>query len=68
MSDLQQMIDLLAEVDNASSQLAFNLGVAVKKNFLHDEFLEDLEFDVHRLGVFSRAVRDAWVAGGRYES
>jgi hypothetical protein len=59
-SVLQQMIDLLAEVDNASSQLAFNLSVAVKKDSLHGEFVEDLEFDVHRLNMFARAVRDAW--------
>jgi hypothetical protein len=64
-STLQQMIDLMAEVDNASSQLAFNLSVAVKKDFLHDEFLEDLEFDVHRLNMFARAVRDAWGYYGR---
>lgn len=63
--DLQQMRNLLVEVENACSQLDFNLSVAVRQPSLSDEFLEDLEFDVHRMEIFSRAVRDAWSAFGR---
>jgi hypothetical protein len=58
--DFVQMRALLERIRHTVHNLDFTLSVAQKKDFVHEELLEDVNFDVEDLLMFSRGVRDAW--------
>jgi hypothetical protein len=58
--DFVQMRAMLDRLGDAVRNLDFSLSVAQKKDYVHEELLEDINFDVQDLLMFSRGVRDAW--------
>jgi hypothetical protein len=58
--DFVQMRAMLDRLRSTVHNLDFTLSVAQKKDFVHEEMLEDINFDVEDLLMFSRGVRDAW--------
>jgi hypothetical protein len=58
--DFVQMRALLDRLRSTVHNLDFSLSVAQKKDFVHDELLEDINFDVQDILMFSQAVRDSW--------
>jgi hypothetical protein len=58
--DFAQMRALLERIRHTVHNLDFTLSVAEKKDFVHEELLEDINFDVGDLLMFSRGVKDAW--------
>lgn len=60
MDDFVQMRALLERLRSTVHNLDFSLSVAQKKDFVHEELLEDINFDVQDILMFSRAVRDSW--------
>ncbi len=58
--DFVQMRAMLDRLGDTVRNLDFSLSVAQKKDFVHEELLEDINFDVQDLLMFSRGVRDAW--------
>jgi hypothetical protein len=58
--DFVQMRAMLDRLRSTVHNLDFSLSVAQKKDFVHEELLEDINFDVQDLLMFSRGVRDAW--------
>ena len=58
--DSAQMRALLDRLGSVVSNLDFTLSVAENRNHLGEELLEDINFDVQDLLMFSRGVRDAW--------
>jgi hypothetical protein len=51
---------MLDRLRSTVHNLDFSLSVAQKKDYVHEELLEDINFDVQDLLMFSRGVRDAW--------
>ena len=63
IGQIQHMNNLLGEAINAAEQLQFNLKVAsgdIVAGNLTPGWVEDIEFDLKRLRMFSRAVEEAW--------
>jgi hypothetical protein len=60
VDDFVQMRALLERLRSTVHNLDFSLSVAQKKDFVHEELLEDINFDVQDILMFSRAVRDSW--------
>jgi hypothetical protein len=58
--DFVQMRALLDRLRSTVHNLDFSLSVAQKKDFVHEELLEDINFDVQDILMFSQAVRDSW--------
>lgn len=58
--DFVQMRALLDRLRSTVHNLDFTLSVAQKKDFVHEELLEDINFDVEDVMMFARAVRDSW--------
>lgn len=58
--DFGQMRALLERLGHTARNLDFSLSVAENKNVVHDELLEDINFDVDDLLMFCRGVSDAW--------
>ena len=58
--DFVQMRAMLDRLRSTVHNLDFSLSVAQKKDYVHEELLEDINFDVQDLLMFSRGVRDAW--------
>jgi hypothetical protein len=58
--DFAQMRALLDRLRSTVHNLDFTLSVAEKKDYVHEELLEDINFDVGDLLMFSRGVKDAW--------
>jgi len=57
--DFVQMRALLDRLRSTVHNLDFSLSVAQKKDHVHEELLEDINFDVEDILMFSRAVRDS---------
>jgi hypothetical protein len=60
VDDFAQMRALLDRLRSTVHNLDFSLSVAQKKDFVHEELLEDINFDVQDILMFSQAVRDSW--------
>ena len=58
--DFVQMMAMLDRLRSTVHNLYFSLLVAEKKDYVHEELLEDINFDVGDLLMFSRGVKDAW--------
>jgi len=65
--DFAQMRALLERLRSTAYNLDFSLQVAQKKDFVHDELLEDIGFDVADVTMFARAVADSWARVDRNE-
>jgi hypothetical protein len=57
--DFVQMRALLDRLRSTVHNLDFSLSVAQKKDHVHEELMEDINFDVEDILMFSRAVRDS---------
>lgn len=60
IDDINQMRMLLDRLRSTVHNLDFSLKIAQGKDFIHDEMLEDIGFDVADVQMFSRAVADSW--------
>ena len=58
--DFLQMRALLDRLRSTVHNLDFSLSIAQKKDDVHEELLEDINFDVQDILMFSRGVRDSW--------
>jgi hypothetical protein len=58
--DLAQMRALLDRLQSTANNLDFTLKIAEGRATLGGEMIEDINFDVDDIMMFSRAVSDAW--------
>lgn len=58
--DIRQMRALIDRLVSTANNLDFTLKIALDRDTHSEELLEDINFDVEDILMFTRAMKDAW--------